>query len=51
MYLVILIIIFLISISTVALVKLHLYKREIGAITKQIKNLECEKPIKRLILK
>ena len=42
------IIIFLILISTVALIKLHLYKREIGAITKQIKNFRVRETNKKV---
>ncbi|WP_268064279.1 sensor histidine kinase [Clostridium estertheticum] len=45
---IILIIIFLILISTVALIKLHLYKREIGAITKQIKNFRVRETNKKV---
>ncbi|GCD10117.1 sensor histidine kinase [Clostridium tagluense] len=49
MYLgIILIIIFLVLILAVALIKLHLYKREIGAITKQIKNFRVRENNKKV---
>lgn len=49
MYLaIILIIIFLILILAVALIKLHLYKREIGAITNQIRNFRVRETNKKV---
>ncbi|MBU3093489.1 HAMP domain-containing histidine kinase [Clostridium sp. CF011] len=49
MYLaIILMIIFLILILAVAIIKLHLYKREIGAITKQIRNFRVRETNKKV---